>query len=189
MNAMTRLGTLGADSWCSLNAEPVESGYSFKEAKGSFRHSGRNEMLLRFVGLTLVMAALVQWAVANLTFAGDANTPKALLSISCSLIGMAIYHFAVRGHRSEIRFDASKGEIIVSALSRQDRQKGTQRIHLSRVKSIYVRRSNMPEGHAALRIRLNDRSNEITAIRGDHNEIELAHGLLCRDIRMAKSRI
>lgn len=188
MNAMTRLGTLGADNWYSLNAEPADAGYSFKEAKGTFRHSNRNEMLLRFVGLTLVMGALVQWALPNASFAGDAGTTKALLSISCSLIGMAVYHFAVRGHRSEIRFDALKGEIIVSALSRQDRQKGAQRIHLSRVKSIYVRRSNMPEGQAALRIRLNDRNNEITAIRGDHNEIELAHGLLCRDIRMAKSR-
>ncbi len=188
MNAMTRLGTLGTDTWHSLNAEPVDAGYSFKETKGSFRHSGRNEMLLRFVGLTLVMAALVQWALPSASFVGDANTSKALLSISSSIIGMAAYHFAVRGHRSEIRFDPAKGEIIVSALSRQDRQKGKQRIHLSSVKSIYVRRSDMPAGQAALRIRLNDRSNEVTAIRGDHNEIELAHGLLCRDIRMANKR-
>ncbi|SFL30542.1 hypothetical protein [Shimia haliotis] len=188
MNAMNRLGTLGADNWHSLNAEPVEAGYSFKETKGRFRHSDRNEMLLRFVGLTLVMGALVQWALPNVTVVGDESTSKALISISCSIIGMATYHFAVRGHRSEIHFDPSKGEIIVSALSRQDRQKGAQRIHLSRVKSIYVRRSDMPAGQAALRIRLKDRSNEITAIRGDHDEIELAHGLLCRDIRMAKKR-
>ncbi|MCP4822018.1 MAG: hypothetical protein GY883_22770 [Shimia sp.] len=188
MNAMTRLHTLGTDTWNTLSAAPVDAGYSFSETEGRFRHSTRNEALLRFAGLTLVMAALVQWALPGVSFAGDETSTTALISISCSLIGMAAYHFAVRGHRSEIRFDPKKGEVIVSALSRQDRQKGVRRIHLSRVKSIYVRRSDMPAGQAALRIRLNDSSHEITAIRGSHNEIELAHGLLCRDIRMAKTR-
>ncbi|TCL08088.1 hypothetical protein BXY66_0121 [Shimia isoporae] len=188
MNAMTRLGTLGADSWHSLTAAPVNAGYRFSETKGRFRHTSRNEALLRFLGLTLVMGALVQWTLPNANFVGDPNSTKALLSIGFSLVGMALYHFAVRGHRSEISFDPIKGEIVVCALSRQDRQKGTRRIHLSKVKSIYVRRSDMPPGEAALRIRLNDTSHEITAIRGAHDEIELAHGLLCRDIRMAKKR-
>lgn len=188
MNAMTRLGTLGADSWNTLNAAPVDSGYSFSETNGRFQHSGRSETILRFVGLTFVMGALVQWALPNISFAGGADSTKALLSIAFSLVGMAIYHFGVRGHRSEIRFDPAKGEVVVSALNRQDRQKAVRRIHLSKVKSIYVRRSDMPAGQAALRIRLNGSAAEITAIRGDHDEIELAHGLLCRDIRMAKKR-
>lgn len=188
MNAMTRLGTLGADSWDTLVAAPDGAGYSFSEIPGRFRHSNRNEMILRFIGLMLVMGALVQWSLPNARFAGDAMTTKALLSISFSIVGLAVYHFAVRGQRSEIRFDPRKGEIILSALNRQDHHKGVRRIHLSKVKSIYVRRSDMPEGQAALRIRLINNSREITAIRGDHGEIELAHGLLCRDIRMAKKR-
>ncbi|MGR3713326.1 MAG: hypothetical protein ACU0A6_09420 [Shimia sp.] len=188
MNAMTRLGTLGAESWDTLVAAPDGAGYSFSETPSRFRHSDRNEMVLRFVGLMLVMGALVQWSVPNARFAGDAMTTKALLSVSFSIVGLAIYHFAVRGQRSEIKFDPRKNEIVVSALNRQDRHKSLRRIHLSKVKSIYVRRSDMPAGQAALRIRLLDNSREITAIRGDHGEIELAHGLLCRDIRMAKKR-
>lgn len=188
MNALVRLGTIRAENWNSLTAAPSGAGYSVSETSGSFQHSNRNETMLRFVGIVFVLGSLVQWSFPQANFAGDPMASKALLSIAFTLVGMAIYHFAVRGHRSEIRFDPKKNLLLVSALNRQDRQKSTRRIHLRQIKSIYVRRSDMPAGTAALRIRLNDRPNEITAIRGEATEIELVHGLLCRDIRVAKKK-
>ena len=101
---------------------------------------------------------------------------------------MAVYSFATRGHRSEIRFDPRKNELVVSALNRQDRHKAVRRVPLSQVKSIYVRRTDMPHGMAALRIRFFNNPNELTAIRGTDTEIEMLHGLLCRDIRMARKQ-
>lgn len=186
MNALVRLGTEQAENWNSLTAASDGAGYSVSESTGNFQHSSRNETILRFIGIVFVLGSLVQWSFPQASFAGDPMTSKALMSVAFTLVGMAVYHFAIRGHRSEIRFDPKKNQILVSALNRQDRQKSTRRIHLRHIKSIYVRRSDMPPGRAALRIRLNDRAAEITAIRGEIGEIELVHGMLCRDIRMAK---
>ncbi len=188
MNALVRLGTVGAENWDTLAAAPSGNGYLVSETDGNFHHTGRNEAVLRFIGITIVFGSLIQWTLPDVNFVGDASTTKALMSIACALIGMAIYRFAIKGHRSQISYDPKKGELLVSALNRQDRQKGIRRIPLSRVKSIYVRRSDMPQGMAALRIRLQGNTSEITALRGRASEIEVLHGLLCRDIRTAKSK-
>ncbi|MGX9351410.1 hypothetical protein ACS3QZ_09410 [Shimia sp. W99] len=186
MNALVRFGAVGAENWHSLRAEAADGGYAVSESDGKFRHTSRNEAILRFFGILIVLGALVQWTFPDANFAGDPVTSKALLSIAFALVGLAVYSFATRGHRSEIRFDPRKNELVVSALNRQDRHKAVKRVPLRNVKSIYVRRSDMPPGMAALRIRFNNSPNEITAIRGTDTEIEMLHSLLCRDIRMAR---
>ncbi|WP_197917516.1 hypothetical protein [Thiosulfatihalobacter marinus] len=188
MNALVRFGAVGAENWNSLVAQPAETGYAVSETTGKFRHTSRNEAILRFVGIVIVLGALIQWSFPNASFAGDPMTTKIMMSVASALIGMAVYSFATRGHRSEIRFDPRKNELVVSALNRQDRHKAVRRVPLSQVKSIYVRRTDMPHGMAALRIRFFNNPNELTAIRGTDTEIEMLHGLLCRDIRMARKQ-
>ncbi|PSL22234.1 hypothetical protein [Shimia abyssi] len=186
MNALVRFGAVGAENWNSLIAAPAEGGYAVSETTGKFRHTSRNEAILRFFGIVTVLGALVQWTFPDTNFAGDPAVSKGLLSITFALVGLAVYSFAIRGHRSEIRFDPRKNELVVCALNRQDRTKARKRIPLRNVKSIYVRRSDMPVGMAALRIRFMNTPNELTAIRGTDTEIEMLHSLLCRDIRMAR---
>ncbi|MEP2533708.1 hypothetical protein [Shimia sp.] len=186
MNALTRYGAVGAEGWNSLVAETAENGYAVSESSGKFRHTSRTEAILRFFGILIVLGSLVQWSFPDANFAGDPMISKLLLSVACAVTGLAVYSFAIRGHRSEIRFDPRKNELIVSALNRQDRHKAVRRVPLRNIKSIYVRRSDMPPGMAALRIRFNNNPNELTAIRGTDSEIEMLHSLLCRDIRMAR---
>ncbi len=183
MNALSRVDSTGMDSWDTLSAQRTGADFCVSETSGDFRHSSLTEDALRFFGIILVLGALVQWSFPNASFAGDPLASKSLLSVAFAVVGMAAYRFAIRGHRSEMRLDRKKKELILSALNRRDLKKGTRRIALRDIKSIYVGRTDMPMGKAALRVRLKTHSKEVIALRGDLDEVQSAHALLCRDIR------
>lgn len=186
MSAMGQIRIPDVDSWDSLQTSPMERGYCVRETEGEFVHSSLMETALRFLGVLFILSALVQWSFPNASFAGDPMTSKTLLSVAFAVVGMAAYRFATKGHRAEIRFDAKSNAVVVSALNRRDQQSGKWHLKLDEIKSIYVRRADMPSGKAALRIRLKNRPKEITAIRGNLEEIEAAHLTLCQKIRDAQ---
>ena len=187
MHALGQLGTTDSSSWDTLKATRSEEDYRVQERDGEFRHSSLNEKALRFVGVLLVLSALVQWSFPNANFAGNPMMSKTLLSVAFALIGMAAYRFAMSGQRSEIRLDRKTKTIVLTAFNRRDLPKGARKISLRDIKSIYVRRTDMASGKAALRIRMRAQGTELTAIRGDLQDIEAAHAVLCADIRKAQA--
>lgn len=186
MHALRHLGTIDDYHWDTLQPRPSNTGYCVRETDGEFRHSSVKETLLRFIGVMFVLSALVQWTFPNANFVGNPMTSKSLLSIAFALIGMAAYRFAMKGHRAEIRFDEKSRTIVLSALNRRDQQKGARKLPLRDITSIYVRRTDMAAGKAALRIRLKSGGAELTALRGDLSEVEAVHALLCSKIRKAQ---
>ncbi|NKW92070.1 hypothetical protein HGD87_05965, partial [Rhodobacteraceae bacterium R_SAG9] len=175
MHALGQLGTIDDYHWDTLQPRPSKAGYCVRETDGEFRHSSLKETLLRFIGVIFVLSALVQWTFPNANFAGDPMMSKSLLSIAFALIGMAAYRFAMKGHRAEIRFDEKSRTIVLSALNRRDQQKGARKLPLRDITSIYVQRTDMAAGKAALRIRLKSGGAELTALRGDLAEVEAVH--------------
>ncbi|WP_412552180.1 hypothetical protein [Shimia sp. MIT1388] len=186
MHALGQLGTIDDHHWDTLQPRPSHAGYCVRETDGEFRHSSIKETLLRFIGVMFVLSALVQWTFPNANFVGDPMMSKSLLSIAFALIGMAAYRFAMKGHRAEIRFDGKSRTIVLCALNRRDQQKGARKLPLRDITSIYVRRTDMAAGKAALRIRLKSGGAELTALRGDLAEVEAVHALLCSKIRKAQ---
>lgn len=186
MNALGQLGTIDDYHWDTLQPRPSHAGYCVRETVGDFRHSSFKETLLRFIGVVFVLSSLVQWSFPDANFVGNPMISKSLLSIACALIGMAAYRFAMKGHRAEIRFEAKSRTLVLCALNRRDQQKGARKLPLRDITSIYVRRTDMAAGKAALRIRLKSGGAELTALRGDLAEVEAVHALLCSKIRKAQ---
>ena len=164
------------------------SGFSMREKDGNFRHTSRNEAVIRFVGIVVIFGAFVQWLTPDANFAGaDPHLTKIGLSIAFSLVGIAIYTFATRGHRSEISFDPVRQDICIAHLDRRGGVRSSRRIALHNIKSIYVMKSEKAGTPSKMRIKLANDPSEITAVRGAYDEIELAHRQLCRNIRLTQA--
>ncbi len=187
MNMVSRMDGTALPNWQSLNSSKNGAGYRIREADGFFRHSERNEAVVRFVGIIIVMGTFVQWTFPNANALGDPMLTKVLLAVAFSLIGLAVYSFATRGHRCEVLYDPGHSEIHIYHLSRRDEPKSAMKLSLNDVKSIYVKRPETTGTPAELRVRLKNSIREICVIRGDNEEIESLHRHLCRDIRLAES--
>ncbi|WP_204115634.1 hypothetical protein [Shimia biformata] len=189
MNAMNgvahSLAQDGAD-WKSPPSKEDKRGYQVSNTRSGLSIGSGVDAVARFVGVLLVLGALIQWTVPRVDLSGNVVHNQIMLSIAFSVIGMAIYAYAIRGHRSEIVLDIRKGEITVNQLTRQDRVRSSTTVPLSRIKSIYVRRKAGIEDTATLQIRHKDSNSEICAIRGDYQELEDLHRQLCHDIRMVR---
>ncbi|SHJ59765.1 hypothetical protein SAMN05444000_110134 [Shimia gijangensis] len=187
MNIAVNRVSVQPDNARKIKAER-DASFSMREKDGNFRHTSRNEMVIRFVGIVVIFGAFVQWLTPDANFSGtDPHLTKLGLSIACSLIGIALYTFATRGHRSEITFDPVRQDICIAHLDRQGGVRSNRRIALHNIKSIYVMKSEVAGSPSKMRIKLLDSPTEITAVRGRYEEIELAHRQLCRNIRLTQA--
>lgn len=186
MNAMASVIDKKQSGWRPGMPDTSKVGYRLNEEGSGFRLQASIDSLVRLVGILLILGALIQWTIPRVNLTGNIVHNQIMLSIAFSIIGMAIYAYSIRGHRSEIVLDTNKGEIVINQLTRQNRVRASKHIPLRRIKSIYVRRKQGTEFNAALHIRHMDSPTEICAIRGQHDELEYMHRELCRDIRMVR---
>ncbi|WP_299354887.1 hypothetical protein [uncultured Shimia sp.] len=161
--------------------------FSVRERDDYFRHTSRNEAVIRFVGLVILLGAFVQWLTPDANFAGDPHVTKVGMSIAFSMVGLALYTYTMRGHRIEIRFDPSKHVLSVAKLDQRDRTRSIRNIPLRNIKSIYVLRAEVAGAPSKMRIKLYDNPTEQTVLRGSYDEVELAHRQLCRSIKLAQA--
>lgn len=187
MNIAVNRVSIQPDAANRINAGR-DAAFSMREKDGNFRHTSRNEAVIRFVGIVVILGAFVQWVTPDANFAGaDPHLTKLGLSIAFSLIGIAIYTFATRGHRSEISFDPVRQDICIAHLDRRGGVRSSRRVALHNIKSIYVMKSEKAGTPSKMRIKLVNDPSEITAVRGRYDEIELAHRQLCRNIRLTQA--
>ena len=186
MNIAVNQQVVGRAAGMAKARDAAAGAFSMREREGYFRHTSRNEAVIRFIGIAIVLGAFVQWLTPNSSFVGDANMAKIGLSIAFSTIGLAIYSHAMRGHRIEVAFDPQKLEIAIAKLDRRDGVRSKKTIPLRNIKSIYVLKGDGPGAPSKMRIKLYDSPTEVTAVRGPYEEIELAHRQLCRSIRIAQ---
>ncbi|WP_127114585.1 hypothetical protein [Shimia sediminis] len=186
MNIAVNQRAVGQTAAMAKARDAAAGAFSMRERDGYFRHTSRNEAVIRFIGIAIVLGAFVQWLTPNSSFVGDANLAKTGLSIAFSTIGIAIYTHAMRGHRIEVAFNPRKMEINIAKLDRRDGVRSKRTIPLRNIKSIYVHKGEGIGTPSKMRIKLYDSPSEITAVRGAYEEIELAHRQLCRSIRIAQ---
>lgn len=168
--------------------EERDTAFSMREEEGYFRHTSQTEAVVRFVGIVVILGAFIQWLTPDTSIAGmNPHLTKMGLSIAFSLVGIAIYTNAMRGHRSEVSFDPVRQDICIAHLDRRDGVRSSRRIPLRNIKSIYVLKSEAPGVPSKMRIKLFDSPTEITAVRGPYAEIEMAHRELCHNIRLIQS--
>lgn len=187
MNIAVNQDTMRTAAVAQMEQGGSESAFAMREKEGYFRHTSRNEAVIRFVGIVIILGAFVQWLTPNANFAGNADMTKMGLSIAFSIIGIALYTHATRGHRIEVAFDPARQDICIARLDRRDGVRSTRRISLRDIKSIYVMKSEGSGAPSKMRIKLYASPNEVTAVRGTYEEIEMAHRQLCRNIRLAQS--
>lgn len=183
MNAITGISAVQAHNWQSLSSSSDKGRLTIREINGYFKHTSRNEDIVRFLGIVMVLGGFIQWVGPNTDLVGDPTMTKVGLSVAFSIIGMALYSFATRGHRNEIMLHPVRKELRIANLNRQDRTKSEKKVALSDVISIYVRRPETPLAPASLQIRLRSSTTEICALRGKLLDIESLHRQLCHEIR------
>ncbi|CUK04506.1 hypothetical protein PH7735_02790 [Shimia thalassica] len=187
MNAQVGTNIMGVAGYQTLSATQGKAGFTVREVNGHFRHTSRNEAVVRFLGIVIILGAFIQHLVPDTLFGGNPAMTKVLLSVAFSCVGIALYSFAVRGHRSEIVFDPLRQDICISKLDRRGNLRLTKHIPLSQIKSIYVLKAETPGVPSKLRVKMMGDQPEISALRGPYEEIELMHRQLCRVIRIAQS--
>ena len=170
-----------------VDRQAISEPYAVREEEGYFRHTSRNEAVIRFIGIVIVLGAFVQWLTPDANFAGDPHVTKMGMSIAFSMVGIAIYTYAMRGHRIEIQFDPNAQELTLTKLDSRGGTRSRRVIPLRNVKSIYVLKAEAPGAPSKMRLKLYDSHDEITALRGSYEDVELAHRQLCRNIRVAQS--
>lgn len=184
MTARTEFEAASLGDWGTLSEQAADFGFRVRETRGSFRHNALAEDVMKFLGIGIVLYALGQWVSPDFSEVDPAGVTKTLLSVAFSLIGLAIYVFATRGHRNEIAIDYENNEVCIARLDRQDRVRGIRRIPASKIKSLYVRRAETPGDPASLCIRMFGTSSEVAAMRGDVSDIEILHHRLCQILPM-----
>ncbi|WP_372885142.1 hypothetical protein [Shimia sp.] len=160
--------------------------FSIRESKGYFRHSSRNEAIIRFVGTVIILGGFVQWLTPEGFIPNFWPMPKLGLGVAFSIVGIAIYTFAMRGYRIEMAFDPVRRKISVRRLDRRDGVRSTEDIALRNIKSIYVLKASTPGSPSKMRLKLYDRPEEVTILRGTYQDVELAHRQLCHNIKLAQ---
>lgn len=170
----------------SVKASRQAQTYRARETEGYFRTSTQSEAVLRFIGIVLLLGAFIQWLLpqsANL----EMMMTQVGLAVACSVIGLAVYTYSMRGSRYEIELDPVAQTLSLSRLDRRDNVRRARHFPLSEIKSIYVLKGESIGTPAKMRLRLRHQDTEITALRGTYEDVELMHRALCRSIRLLQS--
>jgi hypothetical protein len=167
----------------SIKTSRRQHTYKARETEGYFRTTTQSEAVLRFLGIVIVLCAFIQWLLPQ-SGSAEMMMTKVGLAVAFSIIGLAAYTFTMRGHRYEIELDPKAYNLTLSRLDRRDNVRKSTKIHLDNIKSIYVLKGDGIGIPSKMRIRLCDQDEEITALRGRYEDIELMHRALCRSIRL-----
>ncbi|MCW8842136.1 MAG: hypothetical protein OQK00_01840 [Rhodobacteraceae bacterium] len=183
MNAAISDLSIGPPKKRSIKASRSKQSYRARETEGYFRTTTQSEAVLRFIGIVVVLGAFIQWLLPQDNTIEMMMT-KVGLAVAFSIIGLAFFTATMRGNRYEIALDPTSKTLTLSRLDRRDNVRKIRRIKLSDIKSIYVLKSDAIGTPSKMRIRLKARDEEITALRGQYDDIELMHRALCRSIRL-----
>lgn len=186
MNAMT--GSLAVTATPTRVKVQKAYAYTAREMDGYFRHTSQSEAIIRFIGIVLILGAFIQWLVPENADGFPSLMTKTGLAVAFSLIGIAIYTSAMRGSRHELRLDPSRRDLTLARLDRRDNVRSSKSFPLTQIKSIYVKKPEVPGAPARMQLRLINSSNEITAIRGPYQEVEMMHRTLCRHIHILQNK-
>ena len=183
MNAAITDLEIGPVKTRSIKTSRRQQSYKARETEGYFRTTTQSEAVLRFLGIVLVLGALIQWLLPQ-NGSVEMMMTKVGLAVAFSIIGLAAYTFTMRGHRYEIELDPVARNLTLSRLDRRENVRKSKKIRLDNIKSIYVHKGDGVGIPSKMRIRLRDHDEEITALRGRYEDIELMHRALCRSIRI-----
>lgn len=183
MNTAVTDLTVGPSKNRSIKASRRAANYRARETEGYFRTSTQSEAILRFIGIVILLGALIQWLLPQ------SETPEMMmtkvgLAVAFSVIGLAVYTYSMRGSRYEIELDPTAKTLSLSRLDRRNNVRSAKNFSLSDIKSIYVQKGDSIGAPSKMRLRLRDQDKEITALRGNYNDVELMHRALCRSIRL-----
>ncbi len=171
--------------WRTISAIETGQGYSVYEAPDRFWRERMAEAVLRVAGVSLIFASSAPWFVPDAMLRGDPVLARTALAVVFTLTGIALYFFASRGFRKEVRFDADARQIGLCRLNANDRCLVSRQVPLDRIESLIVARATAGRPLAALNLRQKGSPHSICIMRGAQSEIGELHRQLCRDIQVA----
>lgn len=184
MNANVSDLSIGPVKKRSIKATRGAEKYHARETEGYFPTTTQSEAVLRFVGVVLLLGALIQWLLPQ-NGSPEMMMSQVGLAVGFSVIGLAVYTYTMRGNRYEVELDPVTKTLSLSRLDRRDNVRHRRQLSLDDITSIYIHRSESTGTPSQIRIRLRRNSEEITALRGHYEDVELMHRALCRSIRLA----
>lgn len=170
----------------TINASREAQTYHARETNGYFHTTPQTEAVLRFIAVVILSGAFIQWLMPH----GESlemTMTKVGMAVAFSITGLALYTFTMRGHRYELTLDPATRKLNLSCLDRRDNLRKSRSFNINEIKSIYVHKGDGVGTPAQMRIRLYRHNEEITALRGSYEDVELMHRALCRSIRLLKS--
>lgn len=181
MTGPTKFTKAPHHDWMALNAMDVGDKFILEEP---VNHSTARRLVetgfILLVGILLVGSYLV-FILPGLPPAG------AYSAVSISGLGICsalfLYAFSTRGHALQVGIDRARKQVWLCKLNSQ----GHARIitHFARhdVASLYIQRPSGSGREATLMARLNGKATPATLLHGSVQDIEAAHGILCRELR------
>lgn len=176
---------LGGLTRCiSFTASQDDEGYTIVEHEDRFRRERNAEGVLRIVGVLAILAGIAQWFLPGYLPGGETVFARSVLTAAFIGTGLALYVFASRGFRRALRIDVAKRGIGIARLNASGRWLVRREVPMARIESIVVRRPTPKVPQADLCARIKGRSENLTLMRGEPDEIEALHRRLCLDIRL-----
>ncbi len=164
-------------------------GFVIHQDRGVLHADMVAESSLKFLGLTIMLAAGVQWLYPALMHPVEALAVKILLMIGFMIVGVATYLHAHKGFQREIQIDTTKREARVVTKNSRGSAFVRETIRFRDIESCFLRRLEGKRDSAKLYFRLRSKSRYLAAATGETQELTPVLQRLAAELRPKTRRV
>lgn len=176
---MDHSGMTAPRDWRSIRRTDTDKGYRVREDGQRFRREILTEIVLRCAGLAMALAGCFLWLLASPAVGG--LWPSLSLSVTFGAMGLVVFLTSMRGFRREIQADLWRRELRLCKLNAKGQALVKNRLAMSDIESLFVRRGEHGEGNATLVLKL-EGGKTVAAMRGSEADVTSLHRMLCEDL-------
>jgi hypothetical protein len=147
------------------------------------------EAALKFVALSVVLAAGAQWLLPGSIFAGDVVIMKLALTAALGALAVVLFRAADRGFLPELQVDAALREIRVGSRNARGASRVTNRIPMREIDEFFVRAAPDQPGMTELFFRVSGLAEPVRIAAGTVADLAPVLERLTRDLRTPRERV
>jgi hypothetical protein len=164
-------------------------GFVVTELPGGPSWEIASEAILKFLALTVALAAFAQWLLPGSIFAGDVVVMKLGLTAALGCLAFVLFRFADRGFLPELQVDAALREIRVGARNAHGATRVVNRIPMRDIEEFFVRACADQPGTTELCFRVAGLSEPVRIAAGTVADLAPVLERLARDLRTPRERV
>ena len=191
--------TAHADISAAVNASPVGRpvleirdtrwGFVVTERPEATSWEAVSEAVLKFLALTVALAAGAQWLLPGSMFAGDVVVMKLALTAPLCALALVLFRFADRGFLPELQVDAALREIRLGLRNARGATRVANRFPMREIEEVFVRPSADEPGRTELCFRIDGLRDPVRIAAGPVADLAQVLERLARDLRTPRERV